>query len=213
MTYLRTRGNQIFTNNTVKLITLQTVYFTTKPPSSGRFYFEFTHINGDHYHYVGFAPSNYNVQQGVFFYQQGKKTKIKIFRGYNVSVYYQDTSKAFENYQNLEFDDITSNYTIGIAFDTYARVFSIYSGKQVKRYYVKDNIFNDQKYTPYFGEAYSEDYVFRDEIHVNFGKENFSYGVPYGYLPWGKTEHITCIQKLPLKIRPTIIVFLIYICS
>ena len=118
MTYLRTLQNEIFTNNTIKLITSKSTFITTKPASSGRFYFEFTHLSGDCYHFVGFMPSNLDIRQGVFFYQQGDEKKIKIFRGRNVSLYYQNTSNPFDNYQNLEFNEINSNHTIGLAFDT-----------------------------------------------------------------------------------------------
>ena len=94
-----------------------------------------------------------------------------------------------------------------------ARVFSIYSGKEVKRYYVENKINNDQKYTPYFGEASSEVLVFKDEIRVNFGKESFHYGVPYGYLPWGKTEHITYIQKISFHLKATVLIFMLFLWS
>ena len=201
--YLQDNNGQAVTSNKIKLESFGSVYQTTKNPSSGRWYFEFTHEGGSYFHIPCWCYPNYKQGHYLCFYQQGNSNSFKIHFGGNSHVYSNDTQTALEKYHSLSFSKIVSGYTVGLAFDTNADLFSIYYGGYVNHFNVKFTSFlKDKKITPYFIENTNGDNYYSDIISVAFEEKDFKYNVPIGYLPWGKQ----CLKKTPISI-PTFIHF------
>ena len=186
MTFVKSAiTNSVYEDNVITMITDKGYYITTKPASEGRWYYEFTHIQGDCFHYVGFAPY-YDKYQGFFFYPQGESHIAKFFRGDNITAYIDNSSNHFDQYQDIGLVGLDKNHTIGLAFDSYSMIFTIYYETQIKRFSIKyqQNYPKPQKFSPFFSEAYDDYLRWNDTISLNFGEKPFRYNLPQGYLPW-----------------------------
>ena len=166
-------------NNTVTLTTGQRAE-TSKKASKGRWYYEFTHENGTNYHEAGFiiGSSSFTV------YPQGCANCLKIW--YNTAT---KIKEKFNSYQNIGFTDVVELHTVGLGFDTYSRVFTVYYENQIQRFTILSET-KETKAHLYIGVSGSSNpnANFIDTVSFNFGEKAFKYGLPYGYLPWGKNN-------------------------
>ena len=111
------RTGEIIQSNRVTLDTETTSYITTKPASSGRFYFEFTHIKGgNNCHFVGYVSRAYQTNSGIFFYQQGSKTTTKLFSGDSINVYYENMSQKLLHWPIIDFEGMNEEHTKNLNF-------------------------------------------------------------------------------------------------
>ena len=165
-------------NNTVTLTTGQFAETSTRP-SNGRLYYEFTHENGTSYHELGFSLDGSRITV----YPQGREDYLKIYY-YRLSI-----KENFKSYQNIGFADVVKKHTIGLGFDTYSRIFTVYYEYQIQRFTILSES-KETKVRPYIGVSGSDNpnANFIDTVSVNFGENEFKYGLPYGYLPLNKNN-------------------------
>ena len=166
-------NDKIFKNNIVTLETNSSHFLTTKPYSQGRWYYEFTHISGDNFHLAGFCVTG---NPRVYVYPQGSKghTTISFFDRMSV--------KGYDCYQSLPLSNYSENHTIGLAFNTFTKLFTvIYQNQTLKFQTVYNTKIN--KVSPCFYEAVDPT-LFTDTISVNLGSKPFQYQIPPNYLPW-----------------------------
>ena len=172
-------------NDIITLKSNASGYYPIKPYSQGRWYYEFTHIDGDHYHYLGFRL---DYGQRVYLYQMGSSN---IFR---VIFFDGMTVVGKENYEDLKFKDVVSNHTVGLGFDIYQKTFTIYYLNQIQKLELEYSN-SAKKVAPQFGEGF-ENTIFTDQIRYNFGSKSFQYEIPENYLPWNitlsPTIHCNC---------------------
>ena len=62
MVYLYSSDKAIIKSNTVTMVPWKQSYRTTKPNARGKWYFEFTHIQGANYHLAGFLIDDINAR-------------------------------------------------------------------------------------------------------------------------------------------------------
>ena len=145
--YLKNISNQnVIQELTVELVTWETYFTTTKNACPGRWYYEFTHIDGDHYHYLGFRLDH---SQRVYLYQMGSSN---IFR---VIFFDGMTVVGKENYEDLKFKDVVSNHTVGLGFDIYQKTFTIYYLNQIQKLELEYSN-SAKKVAPQFGEGFDK---------------------------------------------------------
>lgn len=175
-------------------------YFnTTKKASRGRWYYEFTHFSGSNRHLAGFC-----LGQCIYVYANSLTNDLCIHMPENSDV---SVKEGLSNYQRLYLSNFVVAHTVGLSFDTYSRIFSLYYKDQVKRFTFQSNKSGD-KAQPSFFEANTANC--KDKISVNFGEKQFQYEIPFGYLPWKSSfPRVTCIQRSTQKMCDRIIYILL----
>ena len=181
MVYLKDLQGNIYTTNTVELMSLERECHTTKNPSKGKFYYEMTHLSGQNYHHAGFKYDN----MAIYAYRCANEHTFYLI--------YQNTQviEADNIFDDMSFTDVQPDSTIGLAFDTSSNIFSIFYKNQVKRYTIKSER-KWKKVTSYLFEGADVGKTYKDTVKVNFGEENFVYSLPYGYIPWSKSTVASC---------------------
>ena len=155
---------------------------STKKPSKGRWYYEFTHISGTNFHGVGFKLQDRSIEV----YPGGCADCLKLYYK-NIEV-----KENVPSNQNIGFANVVAKHTVGLGFDTYSRVFTINYENQIRKFTVLSSVIETKTY-PYVVQAHSSTLNFVDTIYMNFGEKEFKYEVPYGYLPWNKSFKLhTC---------------------
>ena len=94
---------------------------TTKKLSKGRWYYECKHESGTNFHLCGFTSGSNEVPDldGVFAYPQGYNNSLRFY-------YYGFTVKeGTANYADMGFSGVDVAHTLGLAFDTYTRIFTV----------------------------------------------------------------------------------------
>ena len=188
MVYLLSHS-QIHYDNIASLETNKSAYQTTKPASKGRWYFEYTHLSGDRYYIAGFHIHG----RVISVYPQGSGTGLKIYFANGIEV------EGYEPYQSIGLSNFVYNQTVGLAYDTYSEVFSVYCDQQEMHFQTRCNTNNIVTVSPYFDEAIDRVRSFKDTLSVDFGGMMFKYQVPKYYLPWGFIFHSKS-TKIPSKI-------------
>ena len=188
---INTVGN-ISYDNKITLGSGKPEYYSTKPASKGRWYYEYTHLQGSRKVLCGFSINNVTSTK---FYIGEWPESFYIYYGESVSVYNaSDKSIKINLYDKTGsmLNNLPEKYTIGLGYDTYSRLFTIYYNTKVLYYYIKcEEIF--QKVTPVFSENTGDTY--EDTISVNFDGP-FDYGLPQGYLQWGTyLQQKTCSNE------------------
>ena len=178
--YLINTVGDISYDNQITLVSDKPVYFTTKPASKGRWYYEFTHDHGSYRVICGFSINNVTLNE--FFIAEDPE-RFYIYYYEQAPVYSaSDKIIKVEHYTDVGplLNNLPDGYTIGLGYDTYSQLFTIYYETKVIYYYIKcDEEY--QKVTPVFLESTGE---YEDTISVNFDGP-FKYGLPQGYLQWG----------------------------
>ena len=192
MTYL-TKGFDVYTNNTIILSSNPSeeisFYSTTKPLRDGKYYYEVNHKEGDLFPILGFSFSLSKIQG---FFLLCRKMTFQTYILGNISIFHNNTEKALDRYYDFNFPKLTTGFTVGLAYDSFSKLFSIYYENEVQRFQIKPN-FEKTKITPMMFELSSTSKILNDKIHVNFGQETFHYHIPPGYVPWMYSFHIlTC---------------------
>ena len=155
---------------------------SSKKVSQGRWYYEVKHIDGYGFISVSFMLNN-DEETFFGFYQYGdNKNNIIYFQ--NVAVYSTQNNKNIKPYTEIGISESTEGSTIGVSFDTYTKIFSVFIGNEQRHFNISASKINVvepllRELTSGGTEKYS------DNIIVNFGP-NFEYDIPYGYLPWCK---------------------------
>ena len=166
-------SGEIVKSNIVTLVTYDT-YTTTKSASSGSWYYEYTHISGDHFQLPGFIIGN---QNRIHVYPQSHTEFIEIAFFGNINV------PGYTTYDKIPLSNYRANHTIGLGFDTNKKIFSvIYEGQRLD--FQTSYSLSENTVSPFFIEANSPDITYRNKISVNFGIYSFRYGLPKNYLPW-----------------------------
>ena len=173
----------------------QQIVFTNKPNSEGRWYYEVTHLRGDGCASFGYT---YNIKKGNTFIiaSNGKSYDHFYVYYYNSVNIFLNSSLVSNRYSPIE--DIglyQSQYTVGIGFDTYSGIFSIYYNNFFHHMNVScENCGN--KVMPIFIEATGSK-IFEDVLNANFGETTFKYGLPSGYKPWNSIwRKETCQMRI-----------------
>ena len=100
-----------------------------------------------------------------------------------------------KQFQDIDLTDVSDGFTIGLAFDSFSRIFSVFYKDQMFHFNISCES-RDFTVIPYFLERTADGVEKQDTIYVNFGQDSFHYGVPFGYLPWQSTFYYgTCITK------------------
>ena len=180
---------EISSNNEITLISDQPGYFTTKPISKGRWYYEFTHVKGDYRVLCGFNLNN-DTESSFFITEQ--PGSFYIFSYVSSPVHSaNDKTQIIQNYTTISpmLDNLQDGYTIGLGYDTYTKLLSVYYETEIVYYYI-NCIDDNQRVTPLFLESTGN---YQDTIKVNFDGP-FKYSIPNGFLPWGiYLTQSTCI--------------------
>ena len=107
----------------------------------------------------------------------------------------------------MNFTDVVPDSTIGLSFDTYSNIFSIYYKEQIKRFTIKSERKLD-KITPFFYEGSNPGETFKDKVSVNFGASPFKYNIS-GFTPWEYNhEEKTCYHNKKNQINPLLNIFI-----
>ena len=193
MVYLLGKSDIIILESTVQR------YLSTKPFSKGRWYYEFTHLEGDNFHLAGFQT---NQGERIHIYPQGqRKCLIACFNGMSAD--------GVSGYTDANFNNFTENHTVGLGFDTYSKVFTVQYNDQVKTYNLHYSS-SAYRVSPVFLEAFQNIY-YTDRIKVNFGSNPFTYKIPDNHLPWSYMEQDTFHSSYSLRYFPnTILLFTIF---
>ena len=194
MVYIR-EGNTIFYNNIADVISQHEYLYTTKKSSYGRYYFEFSHIEGPYCHLAGFDFSG----RKVFAYPQCQKDSVKLyFEGTTIN-------ENIKNFGEVEIDNFSASETVGLAADTYTMSFYIIYKNNIKRFSIP--VRSPLKVSPVAREGYSN-IVHTDKVSFNFGEKEFVYNVPFGFIPWSSyMKKETCINK-----RSTLLLSILCFC-
>ena len=178
--YLISRDNKNqYLDNIATLSSNSSPLITNKSPSVGKWYYEVTHCSGSKTLLFGFSVNADTTSSFLLHATQ----YLRLYSYRDVQVYYNSTTKTASNYTSLSFPSLETNYTVGLAFDSFSKIFSIYYNEN----FIHLNIDYTQtigKVTPFFLEGTGDNVIYRDRIKVNFGKEKFKYKVPFGYKPW-----------------------------
>ena len=121
--YLKALNGKIFQDNIVVLKSFESPILTTKSPSSGRWYYEVTHLEGDYGGIYGFAIGN---SDKGFHIAQTDKDYSFVWHYEGFKFYNSLNNEPIPEYTRIDLPDITSGYTIGLGFDSFSRLFSIY---------------------------------------------------------------------------------------
>ena len=198
--FLKLMNGTTLSSNVVSLISYQNM-ITTKAPISGRWYYEVTHIKGSNSPSFGFSFGAISSQSFVVGHGYGGDS-WKVFA-------YEDIEVNLNSFQSTTVVDIPqlgqyeSGFTIGISFDTFSRIFSVFYNNKFYHMNILCTKCLD-KITPIFIEATSSDPLikYEDVIQVNFGSEPFKYGLPTGYMPWNSNKRsITCKKNFLFSLR------------
>ena len=150
---------------------------------------------------TGFIPSfilneNPNTWFGMCQLCQGKDNTMALgtLPGFTLDDYRQ-----VYTYTLVGLSESTLYKTVGLAFDTYARVFSIIYHNERKNFYIKSATSNDVV-EPFIREGSSgTPRILQDNVTVNFGPD-FDYQMPYGYLPWSSyLPYHSCHTEIKVK--------------
>ena len=125
-------------------------------------------------------------------FQQGHG-KENTFAVSNYEAFTLDDNVQIFDYSQVGLTESTKGQTIGAAFDTYTRVFSVIYKNERKNFYIRSATTHDAV-EPYIIESSTgTDLYYQDNITVHFGP-NFKYQIPYGYLPWSSNIHLSTCQ-------------------
>ena len=189
--YLKDSHGFIYYNNTVTLRSFKTYITTTKPAAAGRWYYEVTHIEGNNGGILGYRLNN-EQNKGFFIAERSDKSFFIWFYD-SIKIYSQSRNTNMQNHQNIDLIDVPDGFTIGLAFDSFSRIFSVFYEDQMFHFNISCQS-KDLTVMPHFLETTGIEK--QDTIYVNFGQDSFHYGVPFGYLPWQSTFYYgTCIAK------------------
>ena len=103
-----------------------------------------------------------------------------------MKAYQEDMSTKLDQYSSQNFENVIEDHTLGLAFDTYSHMFTVYYDSQVRRTYVTSSKINS-KIAPFCSEGSGKLGTYTDKIHVNFGPD-FDKEIPYGYSPWNSNN-------------------------
>ena len=169
------------TNNLIK---------STKIPSQGRWYYEYTQISGDQLTSIGFMLNGDINYRFSLFQRSSGINNVLYFPG--VSLYLTNNKSEISQYHPIGFDEITTGITIGASYDTYTGLFSINIKNQIYSYIVSKITAYD-KVEPLLLENSGGN--FENNITVNFGPD-FEYEIPQGYNAWCyNNKHESCYHK------------------
>ena len=189
--------SQVISNNSITIVNGEGAE-TTKKKANGRWYYEFTHVSGTGYHLVGF-----NLSSARFFaYPQGCTSCLKIG--------YWDTrvQEDIDCFENIGFTNVSVDHTIGLSFDTFSRVFTIFYESQIRKFTILTSE-KDTRASPYFYEATGSD-RYRDTISLNFGEKPFKYDVPFGFLPWNQNfRFASCNYRRSITLNMNALYFIL----
>ena len=196
--YLKDRNGTIFYDNIVTLVSSETYITTTKPSSSGRWYYEVTHIEGDYGGGYGFYINNDNSHG--FYIGQTQRSFFYIYKYDGVKVFSSSLENPVSNYDRIPLPNMSVGYTIGLGFDCFSRIFSVIYNNTVIRYTISSQS-SSLVVTPSFLE--STGIVRKDKISVNLGQKEFEYPIPFGYLPWKSAFYqCTSVTRTSLLLGP-----------
>lgn len=190
-------NSQVIENNTITVVNGQGAQ-TTKNKANGRWYYEFTHESGTNFHLVGYILN----AARIFIYPQGCASCLKLT--------YWDTNvkESINCYDDIGFANVNSKHTIGLSFDTYSRVFTVFYETQMRRFTILTSE-KDTRVYPYFYEGSGSD-NFRDTISLNFGENPFKYEVPFGFLPWNQNFGIiSCDYRSNIALKMSMLYIII----
>ena len=182
-------NSQVIKNDTITLVNAQYAK-TTKNKANGRWYYEFTHVSGTNYHLVGFKLDSARF----YVYPQGCTSCLKL------AYWSTDVQEDIACYGDIGFTDVVVDHTIGLSFDTFSRIFTIYYESQIRRFTILTSE-KDTRASPDFVEASGSD-NFCDTISLNFGEKPFKYNIPFGFLPWNQKFHFpSCNYKRSIVLK------------
>ena len=174
--------------DTVTLISNTSLFYSTKPFAQGRWYYEFTHLDGDNFHLIGFLLDG---GQRIYIYPGGSQNKFHIIFFDQMSVEEKDS------YEDLKFKNVTSSHTVGLGFDTYSKKFTIRYLDQILE--LQCSYSKSTKVAPQFGEGFDKT-IHTDRVRYNFGKTTFEYEIPQNYRPWmlsnSPTNYCNCHNNI-----------------
>ena len=173
-------------NNTTATSTSLSPLRTSKPCSEGRWYYEITHVSGDGHINFGFG---YDYLIDFSFILGANKDVLQKFYLYNYSsiqIFMPSMDEPIKNETIVrELGPYFQGFTMGVAYDTFTNVFSLYNNNSIINVHIKTKGTNKGKVGPIIIEGTSGgDKIFHDNISVNFGQEPFKYPIPSGYQPW-----------------------------
>ena len=167
-------------------------YVSTKRPQNlpGRWYFEFTHINGSNYHIMGFKEGN---SRNIYFYQFNSLPDASV-------LIYEKFKAPVLDYKLIGFNKIKATSTIGLGLDLYNGIFYIRAEYQMAVMNLDKTILNPSKISLYFGEASVT--TAYDFVDINFGDKDFVYGLMPGFTAWGyEPKKTSCISQKGTSFR------------
>jgi hypothetical protein len=193
-------GN-IYQKEEVKLLSRAPYYQSSRYLRKGRYYYEFTHINGSQKYLIGFMANNE-------FY-----IAFSPFISYpSANVYFSESVECYEwsRKQDLCLSNINTEYTVGLGIDIEAKQFLIRINHEVR--IIEMNIGTKVNYwrAVMTGMTSTNNYV--DYISVNFGENLFKFHVPLGFTPLNNEfARSTCKNKRTeiLLLQPIIATFIL----
>ena len=127
----------------------------------------------------------------------------------DLEIYYENTGliEGFDKFTKLNFTNFDAKSAIGVSFDSFTNVFSVYFMNQIRRFTINDTFVN-AKVRPVSRETNNQEA--KDRVKFNFGDEKFSREIPVGYTPWcRRIPKETCAVKTAQRNLQLYIAFLL----
>lgn len=154
------------------------LYVSTTSKNKGRWYYEFTHVDGSNYHLIGFIDGNTKIIS-YYAFNSLPDSSVFINSNYNSSI---------SSYAKVGFNTVSQTSTIGLGIDLFGGRFIIRSSHQIAVVNFDLSKFNTKDTRAYFQEANAASA--KDTINVNFGEKKFAYDLLPGFVAWNKTPNI-----------------------
>ena len=204
-------GTEVY-SDTVELVSHNDKFLTTKAAAPGRWYYEFTHHNGSNTHMIGFMIGNSN-SNSFHIMPRGSSDVFYLHYYDGIEAFSTSNGTKLEVFSSMEFDNVQNNHTVGVAFDSYSRIFSLFYEQQAKHFFISTAT-KGEKVTPCFLEGtptFGSEIIYRDFVSLKFNGD-FYYNVPYGYTPWGLPyKPCTCEIKKTINFHQCFILIALYI--
>lgn len=153
----------------------------------GKYYFEYTHIEGTNQLLIGFHTNDrFNSVINIFLNNMLPSACIYI--------YGEVQMEGWSKFQDLNLTTIGNNHTIGLGIDADNKQFLIRSMHEVRIIQIKDHP-NIKSWNIHACNHDAEGS--RDVISINFGQRKFKYEIPFGFSPWnGIYKFMSCKSKI-----------------
>ena len=208
--YLKFFNGTVFTETTVPLRSYNYM-FTTKKPLEGRWYYEVTHVGGDNRSMMGFGyDENY---QSSFLLSKFNTPNWQIYYYENIQVHTVSINTITNPNTDIpELGSYESGFTVGLAYDTYSQIFTVYYNDRFIHFNINCSNCSNNRISPVFIERTSSEIIYEDILTFNFGTDAFKYGIPKGYLPWNAQPKInTCKENIHIFSQMILLYSTIYI--